>query len=82
LLFYRGRYVYSFEPNAEECCESFLSIALQLNPSSAEALQSLASVRVSQSRNEEAKELVLRAWELWKTSADEGRFHRWDKLSG
>lgn len=37
-----------------------------MDPNSAEALASLASVRISQNRNEEAKEFVLRSWEVWK----------------
>jgi len=61
----------SFEPEAESQCETYLNIALQLDPNSPEALQSLASVRMSQSRPEEAKELVGKAWRIWKDLAED-----------
>ncbi|KDQ21420.1 hypothetical protein BOTBODRAFT_168688 [Botryobasidium botryosum FD-172 SS1] len=47
-------------------CDNLLNLALQMDPQNAEALQSLASVRMSQSRPEEAKETVERAWAIWK----------------
>jgi len=56
----------SFEPNAEKTCEELLNFALKTDPGNAEALQALASVRISQERPEEAKECLEKAWTSWK----------------
>ncbi|KAK0469663.1 uncharacterized protein EV420DRAFT_1297842 [Desarmillaria tabescens] len=55
-----------FEDDAEKNCESLLATALQTDPGNSEALQSLASVRMSQQRPEEAKECLEKAWSAWK----------------
>lgn len=55
----------SFEENAESQCEAFLAQAQSVDPSNAEVYQTLASVRTSQSRSEEAKELLLHSLTLW-----------------
>ncbi len=44
----------SFEPEAESKCEEYLSQAQQVDPENPEVYQLLASVRLSQQRNEEA----------------------------
>ena len=54
------------EPEAEQNCDELLALALQNDPTNAEALQCLASVRMSQQREAEAKDLVLQTWGLWK----------------
>jgi cytochrome c-type biogenesis protein CcmH/NrfG len=54
------------EPEAEQNCDQLLALALQIDPSNPEVLQCLASVRMSQQREADAKDLVLRAWSLWK----------------
>ncbi|KAF5341914.1 hypothetical protein D9611_001897 [Ephemerocybe angulata] len=55
-----------FEPEAEKTCEDLLNLALQTDPNNAEALQALASVRMSQQRPEEAKQCLEQAWSVWK----------------
>ncbi|KAL4248055.1 TPR-like protein [Abortiporus biennis] len=55
-----------FDPAAEKTCEELLNLALQTDPGNTEALQSLASVRLSQQRPEEAKQCLEQAWSAWK----------------
>ncbi|KAJ7707704.1 hypothetical protein B0H17DRAFT_1192156 [Mycena rosella] len=43
-----------------------LAFALQTDPGNAEALQALASVRMSQERPDEAKQCLEQAWSAWK----------------
>ncbi len=56
----------SFDPAAESNCEELLKSALQVDPDNTEALQTLASVRMSQQRPDEAKEILEKAWSSWK----------------
>ncbi|TFK47776.1 TPR-like protein [Heliocybe sulcata] len=53
-------------PEAEQTCENLLNLALQIDPDNAEALQTLASVRLSQSRPDDAKQILEKAWAKWK----------------
>ncbi|KII90009.1 hypothetical protein PLICRDRAFT_108697 [Plicaturopsis crispa FD-325 SS-3] len=55
-----------FDPAAEKTCEDLLNLALQTDPGNAEALQTLASVRMSQSRPDDAKKCLEQAWTAWK----------------
>ncbi|KAG5643011.1 hypothetical protein DXG03_001749 [Asterophora parasitica] len=55
-----------FEPDAEKTCENLIAHALQIDPGNAEALQTLASVRMSQQRPDDAKECLEKAWSAWK----------------
>ncbi|KAG6812957.1 hypothetical protein H0H92_015076 [Tricholoma furcatifolium] len=55
-----------FEPDADKTCENLLSQALQVYPDNPEALQTLASVRMSQQRPDDAKECLEKAWMAWK----------------
>ncbi|VDC04773.1 unnamed protein product [Peniophora sp. CBMAI 1063] len=55
-----------FDPGAENTCEALLARALNVSPGNAEALQALASVRMSQSRPEDAKALLEQSWLSWK----------------
>ncbi|KAK2460336.1 hypothetical protein APHAL10511_007725 [Amanita phalloides] len=55
-----------FEPEAESRCEELLKLALQIDAGNSEALQSLASVRLSQQRPEDAKLCLQQAWSAWK----------------
>ncbi|KAF7336645.1 TPR-like protein [Mycena venus] len=55
-----------FDPAAEKTCEDLLASALQTDPGNAEALQALASVRMSQQRPDEAKQCLEQAWSVWK----------------
>ncbi|KDR76250.1 hypothetical protein GALMADRAFT_210892 [Galerina marginata CBS 339.88] len=53
-------------PEAEKTCEDLLMLALQTDPGNPEALQTLASVRMSQQRPEDAKQCVEQAWSALK----------------
>ncbi|GAA6039037.1 hypothetical protein JCM8097_000168 [Rhodosporidiobolus ruineniae] len=55
-----------FEPDAEQNCEKYLEQAVGLDPSDPEAYQTLASVRLSQQRPEDAKAALEQGWELWR----------------
>lgn len=48
------------EPNAEQQCELVLQQALQYDPNSLEAMQTLASFKMSQHKPDEAKQLLQR----------------------
>lgn len=54
-----------FEPSAEEKCLEYLSMASSIDPTDPEPLQTLASVRLSQSETKLAKEALLLSWSLW-----------------
>lgn len=64
----------SFDPAAEQTCETLLQLALQTDPGNMEALQALASVRLSQQRPEEAKQCLEQSWTAWK-DLELGRYH-------
>ncbi|KAE9407824.1 TPR-like protein [Gymnopus androsaceus JB14] len=55
-----------FAPEAEKTCEDLLETALKVDPNNSEALQSLASVRMSQQRPDDAKSCLEKAWMAWK----------------
>ncbi|RPD60083.1 TPR-like protein [Lentinus tigrinus ALCF2SS1-7] len=55
-----------FDPAAEQTCEDLLNLALQTDPGNTEALQALASVRMSQQRPDDAKVCLEQAWSQWK----------------
>jgi hypothetical protein len=57
---------YSFDPAAETTCERLIGLALETDENNVEALQTLASVRLSQQRPDEAKEYLEKAWNGWK----------------
>ncbi|EIM90916.1 TPR-like protein [Stereum hirsutum FP-91666 SS1] len=59
-------YELCFDPAAEKTCEDLLELALQTDPDNVEALQSLASVRMSQQRPDDAKSLLEKSWNSWK----------------
>nr|VWO96198.1 Myo-inositol-2-dehydrogenase [Ganoderma boninense] len=54
------------DPAAEKTCEDLLNLALQTDPGNTEALQALASVRMSQQRPDDAKVCLEQAWLQWK----------------
>ena len=60
------RFHSSFDPAAEKTCEDLLNLALQVDPGNSEAYQSLASVRLSQQRPDDAKQCLEQAWTSWK----------------
>ncbi|CAK7204665.1 hypothetical protein SEUCBS139899_007424 [Sporothrix eucalyptigena] len=56
----------SFEDDCEQQCEALTTEATIIDPSSSEAWQTLASVRISQSRDEEARAALQRSLALWE----------------
>ncbi|KAL8687625.1 MAG: hypothetical protein Q9218_006254 [Villophora microphyllina] len=56
----------SWELDAESRCESLITEAMLVAPESPEALQTLASVRISQTRIDEAKKVLTQSIEIWK----------------
>ncbi|KAI4164030.1 MAG: hypothetical protein LQ342_002265 [Letrouitia transgressa] len=64
----------SWEEDAETRCERLVTEALMLAPEEPQALQTLASVRISQQKMEEAKKALKESMELWKDlpAGDEG----------
>ena len=63
---------FSFDPKAEETCESLLRTAFETDPDNVEASISLSSFRLSQQKSDEAKEAAMKAWLSWKDIEDEG----------
>ncbi|KAJ3480648.1 hypothetical protein NLI96_g8193 [Meripilus lineatus] len=55
-----------FDPAAEKTCEGLLNQAIQTDPGNCEVLQALASVRLSQQRQDDAKQCAEQAWSSWK----------------
>jgi len=56
----------SFDPAAEQTCERLIDLALETDEHNVEALQTLASVRLSQQRPDDARQCLERAWNGWK----------------
>ena len=54
-----------WDPAAESTCETLVAEALLTAPLSPEPLQTLASVRISQLRVEDARAALARSMELW-----------------
>ena len=63
----------SFDPEAENTCERLMNLALEIDENNFEALQTLASFRLSQQKPDEAREFLERAWSGWK-DLDSGTF--------
>ncbi|KAF8514554.1 hypothetical protein BU17DRAFT_52517 [Hysterangium stoloniferum] len=55
-----------FEDEAEATCDKLATLALEIDPTSPEALQTLASIRMSQKRTDDAQQCAERAWERWR----------------
>jgi tetratricopeptide (TPR) repeat protein len=55
----------SWEGDAEQRCEALITEATMLAPEVAETWQTVASVRISQTRTEEAREALKRSLGLW-----------------
>lgn len=51
--------------DAEACCEKYVQAALATSPHSYEAFQTLANMRLSQDRTEEAAEALAKSIQLW-----------------
>ncbi|KAF3929165.1 hypothetical protein AA313_de0201453 [Arthrobotrys entomopaga] len=54
------------QPDAESRCETYITEALLVHPSSPEALSTLASFRISQSKPDDARAALTRSLEVWK----------------
>ncbi|KAK6203210.1 uncharacterized protein RJT21DRAFT_119350 [Scheffersomyces amazonensis] len=54
------------EDEAETQCNELINYSLQLDNQNPEALSLLSSIRISQQRNEEAKQALLKSWELFQ----------------
>lgn len=57
----------SWEEDAEGRCEAAVTEALFVAPNSPEPLQTLASIRISQTRLEDARAALTRSMDLWKS---------------
>jgi len=55
----------SWEDNAEQRCEALITEAIMLAPEVAETWQTVANVRISQTRTDEAREALKRSLGLW-----------------
>ncbi|KAA8648608.1 ACL4 family protein [Aspergillus tanneri] len=56
----------SWEEDAERRCESLITEALHVNPDAPEVLQTLASIRISQLRIDDARAALTKSLSLWK----------------
>lgn len=54
------------EPEAEEQCDRLIALSLAMDDRNPEALSLLALIRISQQRDEEAKEALLKSWEIFQ----------------
>lgn len=54
------------EPEAEEQCDKLISHSLALDDTNPEALSLLSLIRISQQRNDEAREALKKSWELFQ----------------
>lgn len=54
------------EPEAETKCNELIDFSLKLDAKNPEALSLLASIRISQQRNDEAKDSLMKSWELFQ----------------
>ena len=61
----------SWSPDAESICENHITEALMIAPSLPEPLQTLASIRISQSRLDEARRALQDSMTLWKNAFDD-----------
>ncbi|OJJ49382.1 hypothetical protein ASPZODRAFT_129831 [Penicilliopsis zonata CBS 506.65] len=61
----------SWEEDAESRCEALVTEALHVTPDSPEVLQTLASIRISQLRLDDARAALSRSIELWRDLAPE-----------
>lgn len=59
-----------FEPAAEERCEASVQRAMAADPSNPDALQTLASLRISQQRGADALDALKRSYALWNPAVE------------
>lgn len=56
----------SWEEDAEARCEALITEAITVTPEAPEVLQTLASIRISQLRTEDAQAALVRSMGIWK----------------
>ncbi|KAL2212243.1 TPR-like protein [Sarocladium strictum] len=56
----------SWEEDAEQRCEALITEAMLIAPSSAETWQTVANVRISQERVDEARQALKRSLDIWQ----------------
>lgn len=56
----------SWEEDAEQRCEALITEAMMIAPNSPETWQTVANVRISQEKTDDAKEALKRSLDLWK----------------
>lgn len=61
-------HTHSFEPDAEAKCEQFLQQAIQFDPTDPEVYSTMASVRLSQEREEDAVQALDKAFNTWRAA--------------
>lgn len=61
----------SWEDDAEQRCEALITEAMMIAPGSSETWQTVANVRISQERTDEARTALKRSMELWQDLAPE-----------
>lgn len=61
------------EPEAEKMCEKFIAEALLLDDNHPEAWSVLGSIRISQIRNDDARQALAKAWNLFETGLAENQ---------
>lgn len=54
------------EEEAESKCDELIDYSLSLDVNNPEALSLLSSIRISQQRNDDAKESLLKSWDLFR----------------
>lgn len=64
--------MHSDEPEAEGCSEDYSTKAITYDPSNPEAHQTLASVRMSQSRPDDARTSIETSMDIWINTAKPG----------
>ncbi|KAJ3315235.1 hypothetical protein HDV04_003628 [Boothiomyces sp. JEL0838] len=61
------------EPEAESKCEEYMKNAIQNDPKNPECYSTLASVRLSQCRDEDAKQFLEQSMDLWYKEPEEDK---------
>jgi len=59
-----------YEESAESECEKLINKALEIDPSNAETLQTLANLRLCQQKDDQALQLLNQSYSLWKDADD------------
>ena len=54
------------EPEAESKCNELIDFSLSIDPNNPESLSILSSIRISQQRQQDAIEALMKSWELFK----------------